>query len=78
VALFEDRAESAEHTATTVKGKKTAVRMEIIFILEVSAVVIRIAFVEDMLVRDISYLMQSASSFRVGVGLAKGICSHCP
>jgi hypothetical protein len=52
--------------------------MEIIFILEVSAVVIRIAFVEDMLVRDISYLMQSASGFRVGVGLAKGICSHCP
>jgi hypothetical protein len=37
-----------------VKGKKTAVRMEIIFILDVSAVVIKIAFVEDMLVRDIS------------------------
>jgi hypothetical protein len=42
------------HTATTVNGRKTAVKMEIIFILEVSAVVVRIALVDDMLVRDIS------------------------
>lgn len=39
--------------------------MESIFILEVSAVVVRIARVDDMLVRDISYLFESLSRLLV-------------